>query len=99
MSRAYQLQRGKLSDPSKKFSEVQKTFVSLFSKISLGGPGGLAFQAADSVESAQNTVGRNRKDAVCELEVVEETDAEASGIPGYLVALERRVMGAEEGEE
>jgi hypothetical protein len=47
--RAYQLQREKLSDPSEKFSEVQKTFVSLFSKISLGGPG-LALQAADSVE-------------------------------------------------
>jgi hypothetical protein len=29
VSRAYQLQRGKLSDPSEKFSEVQKTFVQL----------------------------------------------------------------------
>ena len=51
MSRAYQLQRGKLSDPSEKFSEVKKTFVQL---VSLGGPG-LALQAADSVEFGLGT--------------------------------------------
>jgi hypothetical protein len=33
------------------------------------------------------------------LQVKEETDAEASGITGYLVALERRGMGAKEGDE